>query len=204
MIVDKLDQKKEDILDAAMHCLARYGIIKTTLDDIARLVGMNKATLYYYYKNKEAIFFDAMEREAQGFVMRVRKNFKTNSTAKDKIFSFLHTYHNYLRERIEIIELNAQAMVENHAFIRKVSNHMREKNIDLMREIIIEGINNGEFRRIDAGRVANILRYIFDLRRLEFFLDNIEKSGIKIDISQIEKDSNYILDIFLHGLIKID
>lgn len=202
--MDKLDQKKEDILDAAMHCLARYGIIKTTLDDIARLVGMNKATLYYYYKNKEAIFFDAMEREAQGFVMRVRKNFKTNSTAKDKIFSFLHTYHNYLRERIEIIELNAQAMVENHAFIRKVSNHMREKNIDLMREIIIEGINNGEFRRIDAGRVANILRYIFDLRRLEFFLDNIEKSGIKIDISQIEKDSNYILDIFLHGLIKID
>jgi AcrR family transcriptional regulator len=200
--VDKLDKKKEDILDAAMHCLARYGIVKTTLDDIGRQVGINKATLYYYYKNKEAIFLDAMEREAQGFLAQVKQNFKKNCSAKDKIYSFLHTYHSYLRERIEILELNARAMVDNHSFIRSMHKRMRTKNIDMMKVIIREGIKNGEFRSVDAGRVADILRYIFDLRRLDFFLDSIDRSGGNIDVSQIEKDSKYILDIFLNGIMK--
>ena len=201
-MVDKLDQKKEDILDAAMHCLARYGVIKTTLDDIARLVGMNKATLYYYYKNKEAIFFDAIEREGISFINQVQQNIKKKLSAREKLYTFLRTYHSYFRSRVEILELNAQAMVENHTFMRKMHNCMREKNIDLMKEIIQEGIDNGEFRRLDAGRVADVLRYIFDLRKFEFFLDSMDNNTNKYEISQLEKDSLYTLDIFLNGLIK--
>ncbi len=200
--MEKLDRKKEEILDAAMHCLARYGIIKTTLDDIARLVGINKATLYYYYKNKEAIFIDALEREALGLMEQVQKHFKKNWGAKERMYSFLRTYHNYLRTRVEILELNARAMVDNHAFIRKMHKRMRDKNIDLMKEIIQQGINSGEFRKVDAGRVADILRYIFDLRRLEYFVDSLDTTSAKISITQLEKDSTYILDIFLNGLIK--
>ena len=95
-------------------------------------------------------------------------------------------------------------MVENHTFMRKMHNCMREKNIDLMKEIIQEGIDNGEFRRLDAGRVADVLRYIFDLRKVEFFLDSMDKNTDKYEISQLEKDSLYTLDIFLNGIIKKD
>jgi AcrR family transcriptional regulator len=200
--LDKLDQKKVNILDAAMVCLARYGVAKTTLDDISRLVGLNKATLYYYYQNKESIFIDALEREAQKIIADVRKSFKKNATAKDKIYSFLKTYHNYLRNRVEILELNAQAMIENQSFIRKIHKRMREKNIDLMREIIEEGIKSGEFRSINAARVADIMRYIFDLRRLEFFMDSIDKRNQHLDINQLENDSKYILDIFMNGILQ--
>jgi AcrR family transcriptional regulator len=200
--VDKLDQKKDVILDAAMQCLARFGIVKTTLDDIARLVGVNKATLYYYYKNKEAIFMDAMEREAHVFLAMARQNFKKNFSAKNKIYSFLRTYHKYLHDRAEILELNAQAMVDSHSFMRNVYKHLREKNIDFMREIIQEGIDKGEFRRVEAARVADILRHILDLRRLEFFLDSMEKVNAQPDLLQLEKDSIYILDIFLNGLVR--
>ena len=200
--LDKTDLKKVEILDAAMHCMARYGIIKTTLDDIARLVGLNKATLYYYYHNKEAIFLDALEREAGNFLQLVQQSFKRIKTAKDKIYTFLKIYNNYIRNRVEILEINVQAMIESQALIRKLNKRMREKNIDLMREIIQEGIDSGEFRRINASRVADIMRYIFDLQRLEYYMGSMEKGNQSLDLEQLENDSKYILDIFLNGMLK--
>lgn len=48
--------------------LLRDGISGTTLDGVAKEVGLTKAALYYYYPSKDALFFDVMyasvEREA--------------------------------------------------------------------------------------------------------------------------------------------
>ena len=52
--------KKQEILKAASECFARFGYEKTTLDDIGKMVGLNKASLYYYYKNKEDIFAEVV------------------------------------------------------------------------------------------------------------------------------------------------
>ncbi len=200
--MDKSESKRAEILDAAMFCLARYGANKTTLDDIAGLIGLNKATLYYYYQNKEAIFIDALEREAQRFIDTVRQNFRKHARARDKMYVFLKTYLNYLRDRAEILELNARALVDNQIFIRKIHGRMREKNIDLMKEIIREGIKSGEFRKMNAGRVADSMRYIFDMRLLEYFTDYAEMRHQQFDISRLERDAKYIMEIFLHGILK--
>jgi AcrR family transcriptional regulator len=202
MTMDKSETKRSEILDAAMLCLARYGANKTTLDDIAGLVGLNKATLYYYYQNREAIFIDALEREAQRFIDTVRQNFRKNARARDKMYVFLKTYLSYLQDRAEILELNARAMVDNQIFIRKIHGRMREKNSDLMREIVREGMDSGEFRNMNAERVADSIRYIFDLRLLEFFTEYMESGHQHLDIKRLKNDARYILEIFLHGILK--
>jgi AcrR family transcriptional regulator len=199
--MNKSEYKRSEILDAAMLCLARYGACKTTLDDIAGLIGLNKATLYYYYQNREAIFIDALEREAQRFTDKVRQNFRKNARARDKLYVFLKTYLSYLKDRTEILELNAQAMVYNQIFIRKIQGRIRDKNSELMKEIIREGIDRGEFRNMNAGRVSDCIRYIFDLRFLEFFSDYMEKGNLPLDFNRLENDVKYILEIFLHGIL---
>ena len=200
--MDKSESKRSEILDAAMICLARYGANKTTLDDIAGVVGLNKATLYYYYQNREAIFIDALEREAERFTNMVRQNFRKNARARDKMYVFLKTYLSYLQDRTEILELNAQAMVDNKIFIRKIHGCIRDKNSNLMKEIIQEGIDRGEFRNMNAVRVSDCIRYIFDLRLLEFFSEYMEKGNQPLDFNRLVNDAKYILDIFLHGILK--
>src|SRR5687767_15381502 len=37
---------EERVLDAALRCIARWGVAKTTLDDIAREAGVSRATVY--------------------------------------------------------------------------------------------------------------------------------------------------------------
>ena len=200
--MNKSEYKRSEILDAAMLCLARYGAYKTTLDDIADLLGLNKATLYYYYQNREAIFIDALEREAERFTNTVRQNFRKNARARDKMYVFLKTYLSYLQDRTEILELNAQAMVDNKIFIRKIQGCIRDKNRDLMKDIIREGIEKGEFRKMNAGRVSDCIRYIFDLRLLEFFTEYVEMGHQPLAMNRLENDVKYILELFMHGILK--
>lgn len=50
-------------IDAVMRCIARYGVSKTTLDDVAREAGCARATLYRYFPNKSQLLRVAVAAE---------------------------------------------------------------------------------------------------------------------------------------------
>jgi AcrR family transcriptional regulator len=55
-VVDVRSSSVEDrASDALLVCIARFGLTKTTLDDIAREAGCARATLYRYFDGKAAI-----------------------------------------------------------------------------------------------------------------------------------------------------
>lgn len=54
------ERSREEIVDAARRVLLRSGIAATTLDAVAKEVGLTKAALYYYYPSKDALFFDTV------------------------------------------------------------------------------------------------------------------------------------------------
>lgn len=41
-----MDTPRQPVIEAALRCVARWGVSKTTLDDIAREVGLSRATVY--------------------------------------------------------------------------------------------------------------------------------------------------------------
>jgi AcrR family transcriptional regulator len=51
------------IRDAALVCVGRFGLAKTTVDDIAREAGCSRATLYRHYDGKPAILRAAVAAE---------------------------------------------------------------------------------------------------------------------------------------------
>jgi len=196
----KTDKKREDILDAAMHCLARYGMVKSTLDDIAQRVGINKATLYYYYKNKEAIFMYALEREGHRFLERASDKFKSATSATEKVILLVKTFHEHFRNRAEFFEINAQAMVDNHILLQKLHKHFRAKNVDFMADIIQEGIDSGEFQDLDARHVADVFRTILDTRRLEIYKESTEQRESALNFRKLENESLFIIELFVNGI----
>jgi len=52
------------ILDAALVCVARVGVSKTTLDDVARTAGCSRATVYRYFPGKQPLLTALVDREA--------------------------------------------------------------------------------------------------------------------------------------------
>ena len=62
-----------DILDAALRCIARWGVAKTTLEDVARESGSSRATVYRTFPGGKDALFDALAtRELQRLEDAVR------------------------------------------------------------------------------------------------------------------------------------
>lgn len=59
----KREERAHRILDAAATLILRYGYNKTTLDDVARVAGVAKGTLYLHWKSREELFGALMIRE---------------------------------------------------------------------------------------------------------------------------------------------
>lgn len=50
------------ILDAAQALFWRYGVKRTSIDDVAQEAGVAKGTVYLYFDSKETLFFEVAER----------------------------------------------------------------------------------------------------------------------------------------------
>src|SRR6476661_4229662 len=56
------EQTRAAILDAALHEFAQEGVSGARIDAIARSARVNKALLYYYFKDKESLYGAVIER----------------------------------------------------------------------------------------------------------------------------------------------
>lgn len=66
-------QSREDILSAARRVLLRNGIAATTLDAVAKEVGVTKTALYYYFPSKDALFFELVYANLQSHAQAVHE-----------------------------------------------------------------------------------------------------------------------------------
>jgi AcrR family transcriptional regulator len=59
------DPQRERVLDAAEVCLERYGLSKTTVEDVARAAGLSRATVYRQVGSRDALVTAVAAREAE-------------------------------------------------------------------------------------------------------------------------------------------
>ena len=67
-----LDEAEDRIVDAVLDCVRRWGLAKTTADDIARAAGVSRATLYRAFPGGKDVLFDAaVGQEAARFFLTI-------------------------------------------------------------------------------------------------------------------------------------
>ena len=77
------------IVDAACACFERYGIRKTTIDDVAREAGVSRATMYRYFLNKEDLIERISVLEAEKVNTELRRQLKKNLSIEDTLVECL-------------------------------------------------------------------------------------------------------------------
>ena len=58
-------------MDVAIDCFAKYGSQATSIDRIAKAAGVTKGALYYHFKDKEELLFEAVKKRVGQFERRV-------------------------------------------------------------------------------------------------------------------------------------
>ena len=59
------DQRCDDIINAAEKLFFSRGYDNVSMDEIAREVELSKSALYYYFKDKESLFFCCCQSKSQ-------------------------------------------------------------------------------------------------------------------------------------------
>jgi AcrR family transcriptional regulator len=88
--MQRLDEtKRSAILTAAHQRLIRYGVKKTTMQEIAEDVGIAVGTLYLYFKNKDAILIAVGDADAQQHVRDTDSILRSPLPVPDKLKAYL-------------------------------------------------------------------------------------------------------------------
>jgi AcrR family transcriptional regulator len=77
----KLENQSEAIVEAATILFGQYGFAKTTLDDIARKVGIGKATLYGDFSSKEEILLAVLETLHRQMLNSMQTSIQTSKSS---------------------------------------------------------------------------------------------------------------------------
>jgi len=143
------EQRKTEITDAAERLFFLRGYEDVSMDDIARSVELNKATLYRYFENKETLFativlrgieilkekyLECMEQEAPGIV-KVALMGQAYYRFSEEYPEYLRLIHVYGSERFSKENPHTAEIGKGYGTCRRI-----------LQDAIREGIGDGTIR----------------------------------------------------------
>ena len=154
--------KKDYIMDVAKERFDRFGFKKTTVDEICQGARISKKTLYEYFKDKEDLFVSLFIREALASRRVVLGRLKNIDDPMEKIKKFMQTAKAYFKEEPFMVKVLQD---ENGLFApylkKKYRTFVEEGILDVIADIIKEGIKKGELRDVDPHITAYMIFKLF-------------------------------------------
>ena len=184
---------KQQIIEAAGVIFERYGFKKTTMDDIAYAAGKGKSSLYYYFKNKEQVFEAVVAHEAEHLVNEINTSISSSKTAIEKLRSYVTIRMKRFVQRGNLATALNDNFLATFSFIEKIRNNYRDFEIDMISEIIKEGIDNKEFKPVDSIFVAEAILTCM----IGFEVPLLTQSN---EIEESVEKINSVIDMFFYGI----
>ena len=92
------EQRRNDILQAAEKLFFAWGYDNVTMDDIAKAVELNKATIYLYYLDKETLYFSIVLKGVRLLSEMVIEKESKAKTGFDKLWEIGHAYFSFAKK----------------------------------------------------------------------------------------------------------
>lgn len=87
-----IEERKKDILDAALHCFLNFGYSKTSMDDVAKKAGISRPLIYLKFKNKEDLLLGLFDHIMEGRLEEAEKiAAQTGLSKKEKLAKMVET-----------------------------------------------------------------------------------------------------------------
>ena len=146
VVNDTPTPSKDAIVTAARKLFARFGLAKTSVEEIAREAGLSKATVYNYFGGKEHIVVGVVEAERRELLAKVTEAVEEAPGPVEAILTFFRTrvkhlqklHHDYLPREEDM----RRAMPH---VVRSIEAHRKEEQ-GLIERILHRGIAEGTFR----------------------------------------------------------
>ncbi len=148
---DNYQQRKNILVHHAAELFHARGLRETSLSDIAGAAGLDRASFYYYFQNKEAILAEVLQfalAESTATLRRIaeddlspdeklRRLIVTTMQLFEQHYPYLYVYVRMARDDVDALPVSPElkAWLIRHSY----------ESSSIWREVIVEGIRSGVF-----------------------------------------------------------
>ena len=166
----RADQTRDRILRAAIHEFSEHGLAGARTGAIASAARVNKALLYYYFRDKESLYAAALEEVAGKVAGDAIAVLDLNCSPGERVLRFALQHFDRIRSQQGFQALMQQEMVRFRTgqssamriIAKKAFEPMWDRTLDLVRE----GIDSRELCNVDpmqmmyAALGANVFHFL--------------------------------------------
>ena len=159
---EKKAQSRRRIVDAAREVFFRDGFMEANLDEVAKLAGVAKGTLYRYFDSKAELYVAVLAYNGDIFEQKMRDAVAEGGTAPEQIRRLGRFYFQHWMQNPDYFQIFWA--IENQPVIGDLPTgvidevtRLWEKCVGQLAGIIERGVSDGDFRPCDAWEVADIL-----------------------------------------------
>ena len=162
--MEKVD-KRANILEAAETLFSQLGYEATSTRQIAKEAGANMAMINYYFGSKEGVFMEIMSSRIAGYSSQLNGIKVEDLPHLEKLTKAILGYATRILSNHNLHKMMHRELSLPHRpeMFFKIKNAMLE-NHGIIEQIIIDGIDAGDFRQVDVrmfiaslmGTISNV------------------------------------------------
>lgn len=150
------EESRAAILKAAVREFAEFGVAGARTDNIAQAAGVNKALLYYYFKDKETLYSSVLDDAFAGLKNAVFKVLDSDLPPREKIIAYAGAYFDFIASNQLYPRLMQREMMRaregQSQYIEKIIKSHIQPIFARVSEVLREGIADGEFRPVNPAQ----------------------------------------------------
>ena len=157
------EERQSQIMEAAMKVITHKGFSSARIDDIVNEAGLSKGAIYHHYEGKKDLFLALIDHwETQTFPDFYSRNGKERS-ASDTLRDFSEEIIKVFKTRSYVFQVEVEfwSLANQDDEIRMRSQELYEKIINLFELVIIKGIREKEFIKVDTRITAIYILSVF-------------------------------------------
>jgi len=156
--------RRKQILEVSSKLFMSKGFKNTSLDDIAREVGVSRGVIFYYFDGKREIGEQTIRENLRQYSQYVQDRVNKRKTSKNQLIEFIDACLDYQHDHREFYLLTVDLVGcfgdLNERYNMTVFVNARTRAWLL--EIIEAGQKNGEFAKLPAQDLADVIQGFTD------------------------------------------
>lgn len=186
---------REKLIEVARQLFAHKGIENTTMNDIANASDKGRRTIYTYFKNKKEIYNAVIEQESEQMVSQLREILQLNISPVEKLRRFLEIRFAIISDFISQGESIKRFFGLDIKRVEKIRKLASEKEHEILRNIIDDGINQGFFDETQCKYFESLQFLIFQSTDMSYLEESVYI--LSTDKNRFTSD---IIEFIINGL----
>ena len=160
--IELKEKRKEDIFEAAVYCFNEKGYAATTMESIAEKARMSKGGLYHYFGSKKELFLELFSYRVNKYFNEMKSYVNKNDSPEEQLRTIVRKAGQILKRNEDFYRFCLEFLsmgVRDHE-IRKVMTAFYKNSVETFRQLVEEGVEVGDFRKIDTEKAARAFYFL--------------------------------------------